>query len=139
MLPPLLFQAIDVLEAGYPAAACTLGIAMVDSLLRRTHRQGFTYPKLRNRSLRRDLDTAVTLNELRVELAWRPMHSLLQEYRPNSGKPAPKMASRHRVTHWADLEHLSQQNAIVILMVATSLFLGLAESQAIADEIGNSA
>jgi hypothetical protein len=126
MLPPLLNEAIEVLDAGHVAAACTLGIAVIDSALHRTHRKKINYEKLRARAMRPKLEAAIDSNELRVELAWRPLHSLHEQWSPYKGIPLPPMASRHVVTHWADPVHLSEINAVIIVMVATSLFLGLA-------------
>lgn len=128
MMSPLLQEAIDTLEAGHAAAACALGVVIIDSLLRRTEGD-LQYQTLRKRSRKNALDAAAALNQLRVELAWRPMHSLLEEWNPRSGSPPPAMPSRHVVIHWPDPDHLSNQNAIVTVMVATSLFLGLCESE----------
>jgi hypothetical protein len=128
MMFPLLQEAIDTLEDGHAAAACALGVVIIDSLLRRTEGD-LQYQTLRKRSRKSALDAAAALNQLRVELAWRPMHSLLEEWNPKSGSPPPTMPSRHVVIHWPDPEHLSEQNAIVTVMVATSLFLGLCESE----------
>lgn len=128
MMSPLLQEAIDTLEAGHAAAACALSVVIIDSLLRRTEGD-LQYQTLRKRSRKNALDAAVALNQLRVELAWRPMHSLLEEWNPRSGSPPPTMPSRHVVIHWPDPRHLSNQNAIVTVMVATSLFLGLCESE----------
>jgi hypothetical protein len=128
MLSPLLQEAIDTLEADHAAAACALAVVIVDSLLRRTEGD-LQYQSLRRRSRKNAMDAAAALNQLRVELAWRPMHSLLEEWNPRSGNPQPTMPSRHVVIHWPDPEHLSKQNAIVTVMAATSLFLGLCESE----------
>ncbi|KKF03733.1 hypothetical protein [Mycolicibacterium obuense] len=128
MMLPLLQEAIDTLEAGHAAAACALSVVIIDSLLRRTEGD-LQYQTLRKRSRKNALDAAAALNQLRVELAWRPMHSLLEEWNPRSGSPPPTMPSRHVVIHWPDPRHLSNQNAIVTVMVATSLFLGLCESE----------
>ncbi|SKD40384.1 Uncharacterised protein [Mycobacteroides abscessus subsp. massiliense] len=128
MMLPLLQEAIDTLEAGHAAAACALSVVIIDSLLRRTEGD-LQYQTLRKRSRKNALDAATALNQLRVELAWRPMHSLLEEWNPRSGSPPPTMPSRHVVIHWPDPRHLSNQNAIVTVMVATSLFLGLCESE----------
>lgn len=115
-------------SAGHAAAACALSVVIIDSLLRRTEGD-LQYQTLRKRSRKNALDAATALNQLRVELAWRPMHSLLEEWNPRSGSPPPTMPSRHVVIHWPDPRHLSNQNAIVTVMVATSLFLGLCESE----------
>ena len=45
------------------------------------------------------------------------------------------MPSRHVVAHWANPDHLSETNAIIIVMAATSLILGLAERAVFAERV----
>jgi hypothetical protein len=134
----LKLRIVGVLDAGYVPAASTLGIVLIDSTLHRTHRKIINYEKLRARAVKPKLQAAIDSNELRVQLAWRPIHSLHEQWSPHRGIPLPPMASRHVVTHWADPVHLSGVNAVVIVMVATSLFLGLAERQGVADPVADS-
>ena len=47
MLPPLLLEAVDVLEAGYVASACALGASVIDAALRRTSKKKLVYKKVR--------------------------------------------------------------------------------------------
>ena len=61
----------------------------------------------------------------------RPMHSLMIEWLPDMQAPMPEMPSRHVVTHWLDPEHLTESNALIIVMAATSLLLGLAERETV--------
>ncbi|BBX25413.1 hypothetical protein GCM10009632_51340 [Mycolicibacterium alvei] len=131
MLPPLLLEAIDVLEAGHVAACCTLATSVIDSALRRTSKKTFNYNVVRTGSVKIKLQEAVAKNEFRVALAERPLHSLLEEWRPDIPKPMPSMPSRHVVAHWADPSHMTEVNAIITTMAATSLILGLAEREAV--------
>jgi hypothetical protein len=128
MLPPLLAEAIDVLEAGHFASACALGIAVVDSAHKRTMPKT-SYRNLHQNAVQVELEEAVAGNDLRINLALRPLHSLLTEWYPND--PVLQMPSRHIVAHWAHREHMTETNAIIIVMVATSLLLGLAEREAL--------
>lgn len=129
MLPPLIREAIDALEAGYAAAACALGACIVDSLIRRTVEDFKTYPAFRNSLRRSALTDAAAMSRLRVELAWLPVYHLLEEWSPKNPNPQPTMPSRHVVAHWPTPEHLSELNALIIVMAVTSLFLGLCESE----------
>ena len=132
MLPPLLLEAVDVLEAGHVAACCALATSVIDSALRRTLKKPFNYNIIRSDSVKTKLQEAVAKNEFRVALAERPLHSLLEDWRPDIPKPMPSMPSRHVVAHWADPAHMTEVNAIITTMAATSLILGLAEREAVA-------
>lgn len=132
MLPPLLHEAVDVLEARHVAACCALATSVIDSALRRTSKRTFNYNAIRDNSVKTKLQEAIARNEFRVALAERPLHSLLEEWRPNIPKPMPSMPSRHVVAHWADPAHMTEVNAIITTMAATSLVLGLAEREAVA-------
>jgi hypothetical protein len=131
MLPRLLVEAIEVLDLGHVAAACTLSCSIIDSALRRTEPKQLDYKKLHKRSAATDLQQAIAGNDFRVSLAMRPMHSLMVEWWPSMQAPMPKMPSRHVVTHWLDPEHLTESNALIIVMAATSLLLGLAERETV--------
>lgn len=135
MLQTLLLEVFDVVEAGYASAACALGVSVIDSLLRRTTEKNFNYNRVRATSISTELQEAIAANEFRVCLATQPLHSLLEEWNPKKRTPVPLMPSRHVVAHWATPEHLSETNAIIIAMAATSLFLGLAEREWVAGRI----
>lgn len=64
----------------------------------------------------------------------RPLHSLFEGWHADKGS-LPSMPSRGAVAHWADPDHLSETNAIIIAMAATSLFRGLNERQTVADRL----
>lgn len=131
MLPPLLLEAVDVLEDRRVAACCALATSVIDSALRRTSKKSFNYSNIQNDSVKSKLQEAVAENEFRVALAERPLHSLLENWRPDIPKPMPSMPSRHVVAHWADPAHMTEVNAIIITMAATSLILGLSEREAV--------
>jgi hypothetical protein len=129
MLVPLLREAFDVLDSGYAAAACALGVCAIDSALRRTQRKKLAYPDFRNEITAADLHETLQQNNLRVLLALRPLHSLFEGWWPSLGVPPPSMPSRHFIAHWADPAHLTEANATLILMAETSVIRGLAERE----------
>lgn len=134
MLPPLLFEVFDVLEAGHTASACALGCSVIDSALRRTNKgKKFDYNRTREMSIVTKLQEAVAKNDFRVCLAFQPLHSLLEPWKP--GRPVPLMPSRHVMAHWLEPQHASETDAIIVAMAATSLFLGLVEREVIAELI----
>lgn len=135
MLRPLLLEVFDVLEAGYSASACALGICVVESTLRRTSDKKFDYTETRDESIGTELQEAIAANEFRISLALRPLWSLLEAWYLREQKPLPEMPSRHLVAHFADPEHLTETNAIIIAMTATSLFRGRAEREFVAGRV----
>lgn len=135
MLRPLLLEVVDALEAGYAASACALGSSVIDSALRRTSKEKLDYKKIRATSVATELQEAVAKNDFRVNLAMRPLRSLFEEWYPSMDTPVPAMPSRHVVAHWADPDHLSATNGLIIAMAATSLLLGLAEREVIVSRV----
>ncbi|RAV14659.1 hypothetical protein DQP55_08860 [Mycolicibacterium sp. GF69] len=131
MLPELLHEAIDVLEKGYDAASSALGVAVIDSALNRTSPKAINYPRLKAQATKAQREEAIAANDYRVSLAMRPMRSLLTDWKVGIDREAPTKPSRHVVAHWAHPDHMTETNAIIIVMAATSLFLGLSERDAV--------
>ena len=56
---------------------------------------------------------------------WRallsPVLRFFTPYHPSKGDPIPETASRHLVAHNPTVEHLSEENALIVLMLCTSL------------------
>lgn len=133
MLTPLLVEVLDVLQAGHIASASALACSVIDSALRRTEDKKFDYNKIRFKTITTKRQEAIAKNAFRVSLAERPLHSLFESWEP--GRPIPEMPSRHFIAHWLAPEHISETDAIIVAMVATSLFRGLVESEAAAELI----
>ena len=131
-LPALLREVVDVLEVGYVASACALGISVIDVALRRTSEKKINYSNVRTAVVAKKLRKAIAENDFRVIRAMRPLHSLCVNWDPRSQEPLPPMPSRGAIAHWAEPGHLSETNAILIAMAATSLLLGLAEREVVA-------
>lgn len=131
-LPALLREVVDVLEAGFVASACALGISVIDVALRRTSEKKINYSNVRTAVVAKKLRKAIAENDFRVIRAMRPLHSLCVNWDPRSQEPLPPMPSRGAIAHWAEPGHLSETNAILIAMAATSLLLGLAEREVVA-------
>jgi hypothetical protein len=93
-------------------------------------------PSLLAEAIKAGLEEAIAKNDFRISLSMRPLYSLLYEWW-GEGDPVQTMPSRHVVAHWAHPEHLTEANAIIIVMAATSLMLGLAEREAIAQLVAN--
>ncbi|MEU4711643.1 hypothetical protein AB0G00_34995 [Nocardia salmonicida] len=85
------------------------------------------YPTAKKMCRVTDIETAWREDRLRYELGIAPVVNLLTEWNPKSGKPRPAALSRHVSTHQLHLDHFTPENAILAVMVATSLILALNE------------
>ncbi|HXL93695.1 MAG TPA: hypothetical protein VN969_32590 [Streptosporangiaceae bacterium] len=52
-----------------------------------------------------------------------PIPTFFTPFHPDKGEPVPVMLSRHVVTHQPTIDHFSRGNAIMAMMLATSLFV----------------
>lgn len=133
MLLPLLNEAMDALAAGHAASACALGVSVIDSALHRTSKKKVVYDTIRNTATTIKIQKALAQNTFRTSMTIRPLCSLFEDWHPKKGTPPPLMPSRHVIAHWADPNHMSETNAIIIAMAATSLLLGIDERETVAD------
>lgn len=133
VLPLMLSETLDALQAGHCAAACALGASVVDAALRRTSDKQLKYADVRNNAIEKGLQRSLAENDFRISLSMRPLFSLFTEWYPSMRTPPPKMPSRHVIAHWADPAHLSETNGIIVAMLATSLLHGLREQAMISD------
>ncbi|MBF6370532.1 hypothetical protein IU469_33285, partial [Nocardia puris] len=74
-----------------------------------------------------NLEVAFQEDRLRYVLGVAPVVNLLTDWNPKSGKPRPVPLSRHVVAHQAHPDHFTPENAVLAVMVATSLMLALDE------------
>ena len=64
---------------------------------------------------------AAAITELRRAIALAPIERFYTEWYPSSGRPAPAELSRHVTIHQATLDHFSRSNALLAVMLMTSL------------------
>ena len=119
---PLAVKALEALEAGHHEAAQALAAAVTETAV--THALG-DYQKARQRAAF-DPDK-VTLRQLRVQAALAPIGPFYTAWYPSWGTPAPDALSRHVTIHQADQRHYTRGNAIVAVLLTTSVLRALQE------------
>ncbi|MEV6324362.1 hypothetical protein AB0M45_24720 [Nocardia sp. NPDC051787] len=124
-LRPLIRRAIRALRENHFEAAQALCISICDTLIT-AHIDG-KHNKAKSVCVVKNLDAAFSANQLRYVLGVGPVVNLLTEWSPKSPKPRPEALSRHVTIHQAHPEHFTRDNAIIAVMVATSLMLALNE------------
>ena len=122
---PLIRQAVASYRSGHVAASQALSVVVCDTLIRANVASKHTTAK--TTAAGADLKLAIMADILRMELALAPVVKLLTEWSPESGKPEPKELSRHVSIHHATDARLREDNALIALMLATSLIRGLSE------------
>ncbi len=122
---PLLLQALAALADGHHAAAQALGVSVCNTQIE-AHIDDSS-GRAKNQCKVTDLGVALQKDRLRYVLGVAPVVNLLTDWHPKSGKPRPVPLSRHVVAHQAHPDHFTPQNAILAVMVATSLMLALNE------------
>lgn len=71
----------------------------------------------------------VYITQLRAKAALAPIGVFFTAWYPNSGAPAPEALSRHVSVHQADQKHYSRGNAVVAILLVTSVLRALQELQ----------
>lgn len=120
---PQAVEAVEALLAGFPQAAQALAVAVSESLLTEYVANGRTYGELR-------IDVAVdtddlTIVDVRTTFALLPVHRFYTPWRPHTGVPAPGELSRHVTVHHARADHLTPENALIAVMLLSSLLRDL--------------
>lgn len=122
---PLLLKVIAALADGHHEAAQALGVSVCNTQIE-AHIDNSSN-KAKNQCKVTNLEAAFQKDRLRYVLGVAPVVNLLTDWSPKSGKPRPVPLSRHVVAHQAHPDHFTPENAILAVMVATSLMLALNE------------
>ena len=113
-------EAIHVLEAGQTRAGQALAANVMDSLMWRwrgvqttdwrivTRKSGNSHQALEEFGLRRFLVMA-------------PVHAAHKSFWPSNGEPIPRTFNRHASLHRVSRQQYSKRNAVVAMMLASSL------------------
>lgn len=120
---PQALEAVEALQAGFPQAAQTLAVAVSESLLTEYVANGRSY-KVLAADVAVDTDE-LTIVEVRSTFALLPVHRFYTPWWPDSGVPAPGELSRHVPVHHARAEHLTPENALIAIMLLSSLLRDL--------------
>lgn len=124
---PLALKAAAALEAGHHEAAMALSVVITDSIVARFISPTYEIVK---RAVRFGTDTtAVPYGEVRRRAALAPVEPFYASWHPASGAPMPEGLSRHVAVHRATVEHFTHANAVVAVLLMTSVMRTLQEDQ----------
>jgi hypothetical protein len=127
-------SALDALDAGHHEASQALAVVVVESAVATAiHKQ---YDKVRTKVLV-DLD-AVHISDLRLRAALAPLHRFYTPW--EEGKtpgPMPEELSRHVTVHSASPEHFNEGNAVLAVLMASTILRALQELEEIRTTLGD--
>lgn len=123
-LKELLLDAMHTLGAGHHRSAQSLSVDVCTTLIEAHIGK---HNKAKNLCRVTKLNEAFAEDRLRYVLGVAPVVNLMTEWNPKSGKPRPAPLSRHVCAHQAHPSHFTPENAILAVMVATSLIRALDE------------
>lgn len=119
-------KAAAALRAGHPEAAQALAANLLDSLLRKHFTTDFkTITSNKPNGKRLDLDDYT----VRVAYVVAPIWSAYKQFWTNKGDPVPRTFARHASAHAVSAAQYTQTNAVLAIMLVTSL-LSLLEHEA---------
>lgn len=116
---PQALEAITALEGGLPSAAQALSVAVTEAVLTAHVAGGRRYQKLAD-----DVDVDIeelSVSELRGAITLLPITRFYTSWWATSGAPLPSELSRHVTVHLAPASHLTADNALVAVMLLSSL------------------
>lgn len=116
-------QAVNALEGGHSQAAQALAVVVIESATRSAIHRNSTTVKHR---VKFDIDK-VQYVELRLRAALAPLASFYKEWSDKAPEPCPDALSRHVTCHQAEPQHFTDANALVAVLLATSVLRGLQE------------
>ena len=126
---PLVGRAVDALEAGHHEAAQALAVVVTETAV--AHAISGKYEDVKKQVLF-DPDL-VPYTEMRLRAALAPIGPFYATWYASSGTPVPEALSRHVTVHQADHTHYTEGNAMVAVLLATSVLRALQELQELAE------
>ena len=114
---PVALQSFYALEAGLTAPAQALAVSMSESLIRE---EFGAYRKV-VKSIDEESVEDLSIVDLRRVYTLLPVKRFYEEWRAEEGLPAPTHLSRHATVHHARADHLTPENALLSVMLLTSL------------------
>lgn len=124
---PLATKAVRALRDGHHEAAQALAVVVTETAVAQA--LGGDYKKVKKQVLF-DPDL-VPFTHLRLRAALAPIAPFYTAWFASSGEPRPEALSRHVSVHQADGEHYTTGNALVAVMLASSVLRALQELQEI--------
>lgn len=124
-------KALEAYADGHIEAAQALAVLATETVVARSIGDNYKTVK---KDISVDL-TKVSYSSLRVYAALAPIRLFYTPWKPQWGDPAPEELSRHMTVHQADPGHYTPGNAVVAILLATSVFRALQEFHERADAI----
>lgn len=118
----LALKALDALQEGHVEAAQALAVLVTETAVSRT--LGRKYPVVKKQVF---FNSTVTFGALRLRAALAPIGPFYQPWWPQPGQAPPSSLSRHVSVHQADRTHYTRANAVIAVLLATSVLRGLQE------------
>jgi hypothetical protein len=122
---PLAKDAVASCQDGHSKSSQALAVSVVETVIRNI--LGMDYRQARQH-LVLDLDD-LSYTEVRVKAALAPIPKFYASWYPNQGLPAPVELSRHVSIHQADVQHYTEENALIASMLVASVMKAVDESQ----------
>lgn len=129
---PLARRAVAAYAAGHHEAAQALAVVVVETAVshtvkpKKTPGRKSSYERIAE-AVKVDDPGKLSLTELRLRAALAPIGPFYVSWYPTSGDPAPEELSRHVTVHQAHIDHYTQGNAAVAVMMVASVLRGLQE------------
>ncbi|WP_141786844.1 hypothetical protein [Oryzihumus leptocrescens] len=133
---PLATAALDAFANGHLEAAQALAVAVTDTIV--IHRHGRGYGRIARDVVVADIDD-LRMAEFRVRLAMAPVARFFTDYWPNRGKEPPTALSRHVTVHFAHIDHYSRENALIAVLLMTSILRTFQDHREVEEELSGSA
>lgn len=119
---PLAVKVLNAFEAGHYEAAHALAVVVTETAVTRA----FEYKDYADIKKAVNFDPElVHLTELRVQAALAPIGAFYTAWRPSWGIPVPEVLSRHVSVHQADEDHYTRGDAVVAVLLVTSVLRAL--------------
>lgn len=127
---PLVKKALEAYKDGHDEAAQALAVLASDTAVWDITQVG--YKKMR-RLVSFDLATT-SYRRMRLEAALAPAQQFYTEWDRDKGEIPPEDLSRHVTVHKADTDHYTPANALIAVLLATSVMRGLQEFYELSDK-----
>lgn len=114
----LLEQAIGAMRASLPAGAQAIAANVLDTVLRATTSPWSGY---KNWLRQHPDDDEFTIGQLRYVATMAPVRPALEEFWPQKGDPIPVLFNRHATSHAAGDIQYNDVNALIGVLLATSI------------------
>lgn len=122
---PLVIEAVDAFASGHQRPAHALAVVVTETVVKRAVAGGY---KAVAKKVLFDPE-AVPWHRLRLTASLAPIGPFFTDWFPSWGTPPPDALSRHVSVHQAATSHYSPANAVVAMLLATSVLRGVQELQ----------